>query len=128
MSNTRTVAEGDTHPNPNMQAPNAPPTLRNPGETLPQDDPKSDVGQGAMRPVEFPQQKPEDYPDATNLPRTPQPDDSTKQQDNGQKQGDSQKPAQSQQPEQNQQDKSTPPKPADGQPAPAPSQQQPSPQ
>ncbi|MGB8096885.1 MAG: hypothetical protein WCF17_06995, partial [Terracidiphilus sp.] len=36
VSNTRTVAEGDTHPNPNMQAPNAPPTLRNPGETLPQ--------------------------------------------------------------------------------------------
>ena len=114
---TKTIAMGDTHPNPDTQAPNAPPSLRNPGETLPQDDPRSDVGQGTMRPVEFPQQKPDDYPDATNLPRAPQPDDSAKQQDNGQKQGDNQKPAQSQQ------DKSTPPKPADNQPAPAPSQQ-----
>jgi hypothetical protein len=122
-NHTRTIAMGDTHPNPDTQAPNAPPTLRNDGETLPQDDPKSDVGQGAMRPVEFPQQKPDDYPDATNLPRTTQPDDSAKQQDNSQKQGDTQKPAQ------NQNDKSNQQKPADSQPTQSkPPQPTPSPQ
>jgi hypothetical protein len=99
----RTVAMGDTHPNSDAQAPNAPPTLRNAGETLPQDDPHN-TGEGAMKPVQFPQQKPDDYPDASNLPRSPQPDDANKPQDPGKKPADSQ------------QDKPTSPKPADGQP------------
>ncbi|HTX76670.1 MAG TPA: hypothetical protein VMD29_10740 [Terracidiphilus sp.] len=108
---TRTVAMGDTHPNPDTQAPNAPPTLRNDGEKLPQDDPRSDTNQGTMKPVQFPEQKPDDYPDATNLPRTPQPDDANKQQDN------SQKPAQSQ-----------PDKPAPSQPGQPPASQSQDPQ
>ena len=126
-SHTRTIAMGDTHTNPDTQAPGAPPTLRNPGETLPQDDPHSDVGQGAMRPVEFPKQKPDDYPDATHLPRTPQPDDNPEP-DAAQKAADSQKPVPNQQPSQSQPDKSTQQKPADNQPAQHPAQQQPNPQ
>lgn len=73
-NNTRTIAEGDVQRDPNLQAPAPPPTLRNPGETLPQDSDKT-LGPGAMRPVEFPKQQKDDYPDATNLPRTPQPAD-----------------------------------------------------
>lgn len=114
-THTQTIALGDTNPNLNSQAPDAPPSLRNGGETLPQDDPKSNPGQdGPMRPVEFPKQAPDDYPDATNLPRAPQPDDSTK-------------------PDATQKDKPAPSqsKPADGQPSqtppPSPPQQQPSP-
>lgn len=67
-STTRTVAMGDLTRDPNTQAPAPPPTLRNPGETLPQDTDKDSVG--TMRPVQFPKQKADDYPDATNLPRT----------------------------------------------------------
>jgi hypothetical protein len=70
----RTVAMGDTHRNPDTQSPDPSPSLRRQGETLPQDDPHSQT-QGAMKPVQFPEQKPDDYPDASNLPRTPQPDD-----------------------------------------------------
>jgi hypothetical protein len=70
-NNTRTVAIGDVERDPTTQAPAAPPTLRDPGETLPQDDPNSHVGQGANRPVQFPKQKTDDYPDASNLPRDP---------------------------------------------------------
>jgi hypothetical protein len=69
-THTRTIAMGDTKPNTETQAPNAPPSLRKQGESLPQDDPHSNVGQGTMRPVEFPKQKPDDYPDASNLPRS----------------------------------------------------------
>jgi hypothetical protein len=57
-SNTRTVAMGDTERDPNTQAPTAPPSLRKPGETLPQEDPKQSTG--AMRPVRFPKAKPTD--------------------------------------------------------------------
>ena len=67
---TRTVAMGDAGYDPDKQAAPAPPTLRKEGETLPQ---ATTVTQGEMKPVEFPKQKPDDYPDATNLPRTPQP-------------------------------------------------------
>ena len=66
---TKTVALGDAGYNPDTQAAPAPPTLRKEGETLPQVAP---TAQGEMKPVEFPKQKPNDYPDATNLPRTPQ--------------------------------------------------------
>jgi hypothetical protein len=54
--NTKTVAMGDTHPNPDTQAPTAPPTLRAPGEKLPADDDKDTQNGrvGVMRPVQFP--------------------------------------------------------------------------
>jgi hypothetical protein len=52
-TNTRTVPVGDVERNPDTQAPAAPPTLRNPGEKLP-DDNKT----GVMKPVRFPTQKP----------------------------------------------------------------------
>jgi hypothetical protein len=62
-----TVKMGDVQRDPDTQAPAPPPTLTAPGEKLPEN-----AGQnqpGAMKPVQFPKQKPEDYPDATNLPR-----------------------------------------------------------
>jgi len=64
---TKTVAMGDTQRNPDTQAPVAPPSLRNPGEALPQDQQMG--APGAMKPVQFPKQKPDDYPDASKLPR-----------------------------------------------------------
>jgi len=63
---TRTIAEGDVQPDPDKQAPAPPPTLASPGEKLPD---AAQTGAGQMRPVEFPKQKQDDYPDATNLPR-----------------------------------------------------------
>lgn len=79
-SHTRTIAEGDVQRDPNLQAPAPPPSLRNPGETLPQDTDKNS-GVGTMRPVQFPKQKPDDYPDATHLPRAAQPDDAQQKPD-----------------------------------------------
>lgn len=78
QNNTRTIAEGDVQRDPNLQAPAPPPTLRNPGETLPQDSDKS-LGPGAMRPVQFPKQQKDDYPDASKLPRTSQPPENAQQ-------------------------------------------------
>ncbi|MGB8261614.1 MAG: hypothetical protein WCE75_14730, partial [Terracidiphilus sp.] len=52
---TRTVAEGDAERDPDRQAPAAPPSLRAPGETLPEDKDKQNVG--PMRPVQFPKPK-----------------------------------------------------------------------
>jgi len=72
---TRTVAMGDAEHDPNKQAAPAPPSLRKDGETLPQNTNKQTTG--AMKPVEFPKQRADDYPDATKLPRTPQPSDKT---------------------------------------------------
>ncbi|MGB6975764.1 MAG: hypothetical protein WBD67_13865, partial [Terracidiphilus sp.] len=54
-----TVQLGDVQRNPNTQAPALPPTLRAPGETLPSDTPDAQRV-GVMRPVRFPQQKPDD--------------------------------------------------------------------
>jgi hypothetical protein len=52
---TRTVQLGDAQRDPDRQAPTAPPSLRNPGEKLPQDDDKTQAGRvGVMRPVQFP--------------------------------------------------------------------------
>ena len=56
----RTTRLGDVERDPNREAPAAPPSLRNPGETLPSDDDKSKVG--VMKPVQFPKQKPADRP------------------------------------------------------------------
>ena len=70
---TRTVQVGDVHHNPDTQAPEAPPSLRKPGETLPADDGKN--GRiGVMKPVQFPKQEPDDEPNAhpDQQPATPQ--------------------------------------------------------
>jgi hypothetical protein len=64
-----TVQMGDVQRDPDTQAPSAPPTLRNPGETIP-DATGGTSKEGQMGPVQFPKQKPDDYPDASNLPRT----------------------------------------------------------
>lgn len=61
-SHTRTVALGDAERNPDTQAPAAPPTLRAPGENLPEIDKNKDAG--AMKPVQFPKPKPADQPGA----------------------------------------------------------------
>ncbi|HVZ85100.1 MAG TPA: hypothetical protein VG893_15605 [Terracidiphilus sp.] len=57
----RTVEMGDVPRNPDTQAPAAPPSLRNPGETLPTDNSK-DSRVGVMKPVEFPRQGPDEHP------------------------------------------------------------------
>ena len=69
QNNTRTVAMGDVVKDPDTQAPAAPPSLRNPGEQLPSDQDPRLGSPGAMKPVQFPKQKPDDYPDASRLPR-----------------------------------------------------------
>jgi hypothetical protein len=56
---TRTVGMGDTEHNPDTQAAEAPPTLRNPGEELP-----ADQKGGVMKPVRFPKPKPDPQPGA----------------------------------------------------------------
>ena len=56
---THTIQMGDVQRNPDTQAPAAPPSLRNPGETLPADNGK-DRRVGVMKPVQFPKQKPDD--------------------------------------------------------------------
>ena len=72
-SHTKVIAMGDVYRDPNTQAPAPPPTLRNPGEKPPDD--SIDKGAGAMRPVQFPKETADDYPDASRLPRTPAPQD-----------------------------------------------------
>jgi len=66
-SNTRAVALGDAERDPNKQAPTAPPTLRQPGETLPQE--QGQQTSGTMRPVRFPKSKPTD--ETATQPDTP---------------------------------------------------------
>lgn len=51
--NTRKIELGDVERNPDTQAPAAPPTIRNPGEKLP-----DDKDTGVMKPVQFPKPKP----------------------------------------------------------------------
>lgn len=65
---TRTVAMGDKGYDPDRQAAPAPPSLKKPGETLPQDTGAASR-EGTMKPVQFPKQKPDDHPDASKLPR-----------------------------------------------------------
>jgi len=71
--NKHTVQIGDVQRDPDTQAPTAPPTLRNPGETVPS---PSGTSAGDMKPVQFPKQKPDDYPDASKLPRADHSQDS----------------------------------------------------
>jgi hypothetical protein len=82
------VQLGDVQRNPDTQAPAPPPTLTNPGEKLPG---VANTGAGQMKPVEFPKQKPDDYPDATNLPRDRKPDNADQQQGNPDAEGAEQK-------------------------------------
>jgi hypothetical protein len=70
-----TVKEGDVQRDPNTQAPAAPPSLKKPGETLPAN---TTIGDGPMRPVQFPKQKPDDGTDSSAQPAaTPAPADGT---------------------------------------------------
>lgn len=64
----RTSRLGDGERDPNREAAGAPPSLRNPGETLPADADKSRVG--VMRPVQFPKQKPAEPPVVPAQPGT----------------------------------------------------------
>ena len=58
---TQRVAKvGDVQTDPDKEAAAPPPSLRNPGETLPSDDPKNRVG--VMKPVQFPKQTPDTQP------------------------------------------------------------------
>jgi len=95
-NNTKTVAMGDVVRNPDTQAPAAPPSLRNPGEALPQDQDKGSAG--TMRPVQFPKQKPDDHPDASKLPRQ-KPTDEEGQQPAADTQPDSARPDQAKPPD-----------------------------
>jgi len=61
-TNTRVIQLGDAERNPDTQAPAAPPSLRDPGETLPTD--KTRVG--VMRPVQFPKDKPDAQPGSSS--------------------------------------------------------------
>ena len=58
---TQRVAKvGDVEHDPDKEAAAPPPSLRNPGETLPSDDPKNRVG--VMKPVQFPKPKQDPQP------------------------------------------------------------------
>ena len=57
---TRTVQMGDVQRDPDRQAPAPPPTLTAPGEKVPD---RAGNPAGQMKPVQFPKQKPDDYPD-----------------------------------------------------------------
>ena len=58
--NTRTVREGDVETDPNRQEAAPPPSLRNPGETLPTNNDST----GEMRPVQFPKPHTDETPGA----------------------------------------------------------------
>lgn len=68
--NVRTVQVGDVQRNPDTQAAAPPPTLAAPGEKLPDSPAQSKAG--VMKPVEFPTQKPDDYPDVAAARRADQ--------------------------------------------------------
>ncbi len=60
QAKTRTIKEGDVEIDPNKQEAAPPPSLRNPGEKLPDDDQTN----GVMRPVQFPKPHPDEMPGA----------------------------------------------------------------
>jgi hypothetical protein len=81
---TQRVAKvGDVQTDPDKEAAAPPPSLRNPGETLPSDDPKNRVG--VMKPVQFPKPKadpqpgenPDGAPDSSQPATSTQPSTST---------------------------------------------------
>ncbi len=61
QADVHVIQEGDAQRDPDRQAPAPPPTLRNPGETLPND---SDKNVQVMKPVHFPKQQPDSQPSA----------------------------------------------------------------
>jgi hypothetical protein len=78
QANTRTIHEGDVQPDTDRQAPNAPPSLRKPGESLPTDN----TSVGVMRPVQFPKPHTDQQPGANpdeqpSAPAAGQPSQST---------------------------------------------------
>jgi hypothetical protein len=61
----RVARVGDVQRDPDKEAPATPPTLRGPGEKLPQDDAKAEAGhEGTMRPVQMPKPKADPQPGA----------------------------------------------------------------
>jgi hypothetical protein len=62
VPNTHTIKLGDVERDPNTQAPAAPPSIRKPGETLP------DISTGEMKPVQFPKPNPDDQPPVAHAP------------------------------------------------------------
>jgi hypothetical protein len=71
-SHKRTIREGDVETDPDKQAPAAPPSLRKPGESLPNDSQTT----GVMRPVQFPKPHTDEQPGA-NPDEQQQPADSS---------------------------------------------------
>jgi hypothetical protein len=59
QAKTRTIKEGDVETDPNKEEAAPPPSLRNPGETLP-----ANPGGGEMRPVQFPKPHTDEIPGA----------------------------------------------------------------
>jgi len=80
-SNTRVIHEGDVEADPNKQAPAAPPSLRNPGESLPTDNQTT----GVMRPVQMPKPHTDDGQLGANPDeqQSAKPDNGQGQQPNG---------------------------------------------
>ena len=66
QATTRTIHEGDMESDPNRQAPSAPPSLRNPGETTTVEDGPAggNANSGVMRPVQFPKPHTDQQPGA----------------------------------------------------------------
>jgi hypothetical protein len=67
VPNTRTVKLGDAERDPNKEAPAPAPSIRKPGETLP------DISTGTMKPVQFPKPKPDEQTPSPAQPDTPPP-------------------------------------------------------
>ncbi len=68
-NHTHITKEGDVERDPDKEAPDAPPSLRGPGEQLPSDEANGantgpQKNEGVMRPVQAPVKKPEYQPDA----------------------------------------------------------------
>jgi hypothetical protein len=63
---THTIQLGDVERDPKTQAPAAPPSIRKPGETLP--DISTSGPTGEMKPVQFPKQNPNDQPPVAHAP------------------------------------------------------------
>jgi len=59
---THTIQLGDVERDPKTQAPAAPPSIRQPGDTIP------DISAGEMKPVQFPKQSPDDQPPVAHAP------------------------------------------------------------
>ena len=74
-SGARTVQMGDVHRDPDLQAPDAPPSLRAPGEAAPASN--TSHGLGEMRPVRFPEKGPNAQPDQQAEPPAPAPAQTT---------------------------------------------------